>query len=178
MNHAFSIERPIALIGLSGSGKSTVGRALAVHRGYAFLDTDALITQTSGRSIPQIFAEAGEERFRDLETAALREALAEPARVVATGGGIVVRAENRDMLRARAYVVWLDAPTEALVARLRAHDERRPLLEGEDPAVRLETLRAARTELYAAVADLRVATAGRAIEDICDEIVRMLPTIA
>jgi shikimate kinase len=174
MNRPIASKRPIALIGLSGAGKSTLGQALARRLGYAFLDTDALIALTSGRSVAQIFAEDGEERFRELEAAALRAALAEPTCVVATGGGIVLLAENRDLLRARAYVVWLDAPTEALIARLRAHDEPRPLLDGADPAARLEALRAARAGLYASVAELRLVTEERAITELCEEIVGAL----
>src|SRR6185436_11997115 len=103
----------------------------------------------AGRSVARVFAEEGEARFRELEAAALGQALASCPGVVATGGGVVLRAENRDRLRERAYIVWLDAPTSALLARLRAHNEERPLLASADPAARLEALRAARSALYA-----------------------------
>ncbi|HEX9373975.1 MAG TPA: shikimate kinase [Roseiflexaceae bacterium] len=163
-------DRPIALIGLSGAGKSSAGRLLATRLGWPLRDTDALVVVEAGRSVAAIFAEQGEPRFRDLESAALRSALAAGPCVVATGGGIVLRAENRALLRARAAVAWLDAPTAALLDRLRAHDEARPLLQGDDPAARLEALRAARAALYAEVAHVRVETAGQAIEAICDTI--------
>src|SRR5262245_60858933 len=136
-------DRSIALVGLSGSGKSSLGRALAARLGRPLLDTDVLVTQAAGCDVAQIFAEYGEACFRELEAAVLRAALQSAPAVIATGGGVVLRAENRALLRERAFVAWLDAPTAALVARLRAHDEGRPLLQGDDPAARLEALRAA-----------------------------------
>jgi shikimate kinase len=167
-------NRPIALVGLSGAGKSSVGRGLTARLGWPLLDTDALVAQAAGCGVAQIFAEEGEARFRDLEAAALRAALESAPAIVATGAGVVLRAENRALLRARAFVVWLDAPTAALVARLRAHDEARPLLQGGDPAARLEALRAARAALYAEVADVRVETDGQGIEQICEVILLAL----
>jgi len=168
------VHQPIALIGLSGSGKSTVARALAVRLGWPVRDTDPLVEAMTGRTIPAIFAAEGEPAFRALEADALCAALDDAPAVIATGGGIVVRASNRVLLRERALVVWLDAPTEALVARLLAHDESRPLLAGDDPAARLETLRAARASLYAEVAHLTVLTADRTLDAICDEIVQAM----
>ena len=164
-----STTRPIALVGLSGSGKSSVGRRLAERLGWPLLDTDALIVRSAGCEIAQIFALEGEARFRDMEAEALRGAIEGPPAVVATGGGIVLRAENRALLHGRAFVVWLDAPTSTLLARLLAHDEQRPLLQG-DPAARLEALRTARAALYAEVADLQIATDGRTVEEICDSV--------
>jgi len=162
-----SHPQSIALVGLSGVGKSTAGRGLAERLLWPLHDTDALIAQSEGRTVAQIFAEAGEARFRDLESAALRLALSGSPCVVSTGGGIVLRPENRALLRERAFVVWLDAPTETLVARLLAHDEARPLIGAADPAARLEALRAARARVYAEVAHARVDTAGRGEEEIC-----------
>lgn len=164
----------IALVGLSGAGKSSVGRRLAERLGWPLVDTDALIEHNAGRTIPQIFAEDGEQGFRELETAALREALAQPPAVVATGGGIVLREQNRALLRAHAHVVWLDAPTATLIARLLAHDEARPLLQGADPAARLEALRQARANMYAEVAHLRVATDQSTVAEIVENILQTL----
>jgi shikimate kinase len=168
------LDRPIALVGLSGAGKSSVGRALAAQLGWPLLDTDALIVQTAGCDIAQIFATEGELRFRDREAAVLYAALQAAPAIVATGAGLVLRPENRALLRERAIVAWLDAPTNELIARLRAHDEARPLLQGDDPAARLEALRAARTALYAEVAHIRIATDGRSVERICREIITLL----
>jgi shikimate kinase len=168
----------IALIGLSGAGKSTVGRALAARLGWALRDTDALVEEAAGCRIPAIFAAEGEAGFRERESAALRRALAGRPCVVATGGGIVLRPENRELLRAHALVVWLDAPSEALVARLRAHDEERPLLAGGNPVGRLEGLRAARAALYAETAHLTLGTAGRSAAAICDQVLQVLRLVA
>jgi shikimate kinase len=159
-------HRSLALVGLSGVGKSSVSRLLAERLGWPLRDIDALIVQSEARTIAQIFAEAGEPRFRDLEAAALARALSGGPCVISTGGGIVVRPENRALLRERAFVVWLDAPTETLVPRLLAHDEARPLVGGADPAARLEALRAARAGLYAEVAHARVDAADRGVDEI------------
>jgi shikimate kinase len=167
-------HRPIALVGLSGAGKSSIGRALAAHLGWPLLDTDALVVRAAGRDVAQIFAAEGEARFREREAAALCQALESPLAVIATGAGVVLRAENRALLRERALVAWLDAPTAALIARLRAHDEARPLLQGDDPAARLEALRAARAALYAEVANIRIATDERSVEHICQELLALV----
>jgi shikimate kinase len=164
----------IALIGLSGSGKSTVGRLLAEQLGWSLCDVDALIEEQAGQRIPAIFASEGEAGFRTRESAALRAALSRGPCVVATGAGIVVREENRVLLRERALVVWLDAATDALLTRLRAHAEERPLLAGDDPAARLEAQREARAALYAATAHAPVATEGRTARDVCDEIITLV----
>ncbi len=166
-------SQSIALVGLSGVGKSSVGRLLATRLGWPLLDTDALIVENAGRTIAQIFAASGEPHFRDLEWDALQRAFSIIPGVVSTGGGIVLRAQNRALLRARAFVVWLDAPTETLVARLLAHDEARPLIGGGDPATRLEALRTARAGLYAEVAHTRVAVADYAVEELCERVLHL-----
>lgn len=146
----------IALIGLSGTGKSTVGRLLAAQLGLPLRDTDAMIVEATGQTVAALFASEGEAAFRDRETAALQQALTAGG-IVATGGGAVLRPENRDALRAHAFIVWLDAPVDALVARLNAHDEIRPLL-AEDTAARLMALHTARAHLYAETAHLHIDT--------------------
>ena len=165
----------IALIGLSGAGKSTVARILAAQTLLPLIDLDALIVQRAGLSIPTLFSTYGESHFRDLEATALAEACTSGPTVVATGGGVVLRDENRALLRANAFVVWLDAPVDALVARLQAHDEERPLLTGDDPAARLRALRAARAPLYAEVAHLRAETNGRDAMGIAADILNAMP---
>ncbi|HJZ46085.1 MAG TPA: shikimate kinase, partial [Roseiflexaceae bacterium] len=166
-------RQSLALIGLSGVGKSSVGQLLAQRLGLPLYDTDALIVQSEARTIAQIFAEAGEERFRDLESAALQRALSNTPCVVSTGGGIVLRPENRALLREHAFVVWLDAPTATLVARLLSQDEERPLVGGADPAGRMEALRAARAGVYAEVAHVSLNTAGRRVEEIAAQILQL-----
>jgi shikimate kinase len=161
--------RTIALVGLSGAGKSTVGPRLAGRLGMPLLDTDALVAAAAGMPVAAIFAARGEAAFRDLEAAALAEALAGQPVVLATGGGAVLREASRALLRARAFVVWLDAPDAALLARLRASAEERPLLAG-DAAARLAALRAARGPLYAEVAHLAVDTAGLSPAEVVERI--------
>ncbi len=165
-----TMERSLALVGLSGAGKSTVARMLALHLGWPVADTDALVVERAARPVAAIFAEQGEGVFRDLEAEALAQALGQGPAVVATGGGIVLRAANRALLRARAFVVWLDAPDAELVERLRAHAEERPLLAG-DATARLAALRGAREPLYAEVAHLRLETGGLDPAEVVQRIV-------
>jgi len=139
------------LIGLMGSGKSTIGASLAEALGVPFVDLDAYIVAWQGRSIPQIFAEQGEQGFRALESAALKDQLGRPC-VLATGGGVVTRAENRALLRAHSPVIWLRARPEVLAARI-AGDRNRPLIAGTDTLSRLRELAEQRAPMYAACAD-------------------------
>lgn len=165
-------RQSIALIGLSGTGKSTVGQVLAEHLGWTLLDTDATIVEQTGRSAAQIFAEEGETFFRDFETDVLTNALAHTPCILATGGGIVLREANRALLRQHSYVVWLDAPIETLTARLQAHDEERPLLQGNDPSARLTQLQSERAALYQEIATIRIDTEGKTTTEICNTIIQ------
>lgn len=153
---------PVVLVGLMGSGKTTVGRRLAGQLGRPFVDADEAIEERAGRPIAEIFAADGEEAFRDLETKVLAELLArDDAPVIASGGGVVVRKANRDLLSEvdGVLVVWLNASPGFLASRVeqKAQKAHRPLLAGEEPprAV-LERLHAERTPLYEEVADLEV----------------------
>lgn len=111
----------IALIGYRGSGKTTIGRKLADRLWQKFVDTDELIVRKAGKSIKEIFEQDGEPAFRDLETAAIREALTLPDHVIALGGGAVLREENRNLLKqAKAKVIYLKCDAEVLHARIQA----------------------------------------------------------
>jgi len=150
----------IVLIGLSGGGKSTVGRLLAVALDLPFYDTDALLAARAGMSVPAL-VRADEAGFRAMEEDVLADALAAPVGVVATGGGTVLSLRNRALLSSHpaCRVVWLRAPVDVLAARLRSgKGEDRPLLAGDDPAPRLAALAAQRDGLYRACADLIVDT--------------------
>ena len=138
----------IALVGLPGSGKSTIGRHLARRLGVAFVDSDQVIEQRMGCSIKTFFAREGEESFRDLEQSTIDELTAgtTPA-VLSTGGGAVLRAANRTHLHERGKVVYLHALPEDIYRRLR-HDTTRPLLQVADPLGRLRDLYAERDPLY------------------------------
>ena len=149
----------ILLIGLMGSGKTTVGRIVAHMIGFQIVDTDHLIVDTAGKSIPDIFATEGEAAFRQHESAALRSLLGKRGCVIATGGGIVTQPRNLAILRHLGYIVWLDADPERL-ARRTAMNTNRPLLNGEeDPKAKLERLLNERKPLYKGLADLRIKTA-------------------
>lgn len=104
----------LVLIGMMGCGKSTCGRMLARALGRKFVDTDALIEQRQGRAISQIFAQEGEDYFRDLESAVAAELSREDGLVIATGGGIILREENVAALRENGFVVWLNRPAEQI----------------------------------------------------------------
>ncbi len=165
-----AVDRHLALVGLMGAGKSTVGRRLARAWGRAFVDLDDAIVAVAGRPIPELFAAEGEAGFRDRETAALRSALAEPTPVVvATGGGVVLRDENRALLGERSVVVWLDAEVEALAARV-GDGVGRPLL-ADAPAERLRALDIARRPFYERVADLRIDTSGLGVDEVVAAVV-------
>lgn len=141
----------IVLVGLPGSGKSTVGRHLARRLSLSFLDSDHVIEQRLGCTIRAYFEQEGEQAFRDLEQATLAELVQRPGVVLSTGGGAVLREANRETLRRHAWVVYLKATPEGLFRRLR-NDTTRPLLQGGDPLKKLKELHAQRDPLYRAVA--------------------------
>ncbi|MCB1028263.1 MAG: shikimate kinase [Microthrixaceae bacterium] len=169
---------PISLVGLPGSGKSTVAQLLAQLLQRRWVDLDERIELVSGRSIPELFAE-GEDRFRTVETEVLRGVLAVPTGVVvATGGGIVTIGRNREVLTARSTVVWLDVPVEVLLDRLRADATERPLLDDDDPAAALAGLALVRRPLYEEVAAHRVDASGDP-EQVANAVERLLaPPVA
>ena len=136
----------IYLIGMMGVGKTTIGQVLASQLGYQFFDTDVVVEQSAGQTIAQIFSAVGEAQFRQWETAALGQLASHTRKVIATGGGIVLQPHNWQHLR-YGLVVWLNAPLDLLQQRLQA-DTTRPLLQGEDLALRLERLMAQRQALY------------------------------
>jgi shikimate kinase len=124
--------RTIALVGLMGVGKTSVGKRLAAILGLPFRDADHEIERAAGRSVADIFAERGEAEFRDGERRVIARLLEEPPHVLATGGGAFVQPETRALINARALSVWLKADV-ALLARRVAHKPTRPLLIGRDP---------------------------------------------
>jgi shikimate kinase len=149
----------ITLIGMPGCGKSTIGRQLARMRQLPFLDSDHEIERFLGCSIREFFEREGEAAFRDVEARVIRETLtASGPRVVATGGGAVLRPANREAMRAGAVVVYLHTQPDDLARRL-SRDTQRPLLQVADPRQRLRDLYAARDPLYREVADIVVDTA-------------------
>jgi CMP/dCMP kinase len=161
----------VVLVGMMGSGKTTVGRLLAERTGMEFIDLDTRIEDRAGRTIAEMFAEQDEDAFRAAETEALREVLAATNAVIATGGGIVTREENRKIIRDLGLVVWLDAPAETLVERV-GDGEARPMLAGGNILRRLEQLLADRREKYAEASDIHLDTTELLPEEIADRIAR------
>jgi shikimate kinase len=143
----------VYLIGMMGAGKTTVGRSLAQHLGYGFLDTDEVITKAAGRSINEIFAQEGELVFRQLESDVLVEVCAYTKLCIATGGGIILKQENWGKLH-HGLIVWLDVPIDLLYTRL-LEDNTRPLLQDPNPKEKLRSLLQQRQNLYAQ-ADLHI----------------------
>ena len=149
-------RRTIALVGLMGVGKSSVGRRLAVALALPFRDADTEVEAAAGRSIPEIFAALGEPAFRDGERRVISRLLEGPPIVMATGGGAFVSAETRTLIKARAISIWLKADLEVLARRV-ARKDSRPLLIGKDPIDVLRQQAAARYPTYAE-ADIVVET--------------------
>ena len=147
----------ISLIGMPGSGKSTVGRSLAHRMQLPFSDSDAVIEQRLGCAIRDYFEREGEAAFRDVEQAVIDELTQGEPRVLATGGGVVLRSANRQHLRGRGTVIYLRSSAEALYRRLR-HDTKRPLLQVADPLGRLRDLYQERDPLYREVAHFVIET--------------------
>lgn len=165
-------QQHLVLIGLTGSGKTTVGRLAAERLGRTFLDTDAVIEEQTGRSVRAIFAEDGEDAFRDIESQVLLDALArtEPC-VIAAAGGAVLRDENRRALRAaNARVVWLCAGPSAVVDRVKSGSHR-PLLDADPEAV-LRRMWETREPLYREAADAIVGVEGRSVYEVVEAVLR------
>ncbi len=162
----------VILVGMMGSGKSTIGRELAARLDVPFQDTDKLLERALGRSIHSWFAYYGEQAFRQHETRVLCDL--EPApRILATGGGIVLRPENWVQMRRLGTVVFLDVALATLLARLGTTTNRRPLLEAEDWPERVERILTERRPLYEQ-ADLRVVVADEPTETVVDRVLEAL----
>lgn len=165
--NAASIRRGmnVVLIGLMGSGKSSVGRLVSQKLGFGFADTDTLIIESAGMTIPEIFAREGEAGFRKRETEALRSLMGKQGLIIATGGGIVTQPENIPMLQQLGYVVWLNANPKTLLHRTSYSDDR-PLLRNADPESTLSNLLEARKALYQDTCDLRITTDDLSSQDV------------
>jgi shikimate kinase len=165
-------DRHIVLVGMMGSGKTTVGRVLASRLGRSLLDTDALIEAREGRTVRDIFVDDGEPAFRTIEAAVLNESLSSPSPVViAAAGGVVLCQENRDALQASgARVIWLRADPAVLAERVRGGPHR-PLLD-DDPEGTLARMYEQREALYREVADVIVTVDGRSVSDVVEAVLR------
>lgn len=164
--------RAIALVGLMGSGKTTVGRRLAAALGLAFKDADAEIEAAAGRSVSDIFAELGEPEFRSGERRVIARLVSDGPLVLATGGGAYVDPETRELLRDKAVTIWLKADIEVLAKRVARRDTR-PLLRGKDPLEVLGAQAEKRYPIYAQ-ADIVVETPNSAHDLAVERILEAL----
>lgn len=151
------MQKNIILVGLMGAGKSTIGRQLAKRRKAPFYDSDKIIEERTGVNIPTIFEIEGEDGFRDREQQVIADLVSLSGIVLATGGGSVLRAENRANLRAGGSVIYLRATAEQLYARI-LHDKGRPLMQTANPLQTLRDLLKVRERYYLEVADIVVPT--------------------
>ncbi|UFJ42951.1 shikimate kinase [Brevibacillus humidisoli] len=161
----------IILIGFMGTGKTTVGKALAQRLGRPYLDLDQYIVEREQRSIPTIFSEEGETYFRQVEAALLLESLQPGGRVITTGGGVVLRPDNVAAMKSGGWVIALKASPDEIIRRV-SSDSQRPLLAG-DAAERVHRLLAERDGMYD-FAPLQIDTTGRHVQEIVDEIMRKM----
>ena len=164
--------RTVFLTGFMGTGKSSVGKVLARMSGLTYVDLDALIVAQAGMSINEIFALQGEPAFRALESTLLRSLGRQEGIILSTGGGAVLSAENRDIMRSRGIVINLTASVPVIRDRLR-HATDRPLLQDSKVTEKIEQMLSEREACYAE-ADIRIDTAGKKIEDVAAEIMALL----
>jgi shikimate kinase len=169
----FESAPTLVLVGMMGAGKSTVGKRLAARLGRPFADTDRVLEERLGVSIPTIFELEGEAGFRDREAAVLADLLERKGAVLATGGGIVLREDNRRQLAERAWVIYLRASAEDLWVRTR-RDTMRPLLRTADPRARIAELLAHRAPYYLEVANLVVETGRQPVERLIEHVMQRL----
>ena len=156
-----------------GAGKSSVGRCLHRRTGLALHDTDEIVAAKFGMSIPEIFSKHGEKKFREAETAALRQIRTEERKIIITGGGIVLHKENIGILKKKAVIVWLDGDAETLFVRA-FRQQNRPLLQTKNPRNAFSQILSARRPLYANLADMRVFTSVLTDEEVAVAILAKL----
>jgi shikimate kinase len=158
-------SQSIVLIGMMGAGKSAVGNCLQRRFGFSRFDTDQMIVSKFGLPIPEIFAQHGEDEFREAETETLRTLAITGSAVIVTGGGIVLREQNRALLKRLGAVVWLKADEATLLKRASRTGDR-PLLQHKNPRNAFVEMLQARLPLYAKIADIRVDTSALTGEEV------------
>lgn len=162
----------IALIGYRATGKSTVGRILADRLGWRFVDADQEIEARAGSTINRLFSERGEAAFRELEAQAIASLAGQPRTVLATGGGAVLREDNREALRRVGLIVYLATDPDCLVQRLRMDPGDRPPLTDQGLLNEVREVLAVREPYYRALADLEIQTGSVGPDEVADQILR------
>ncbi len=169
---ADTLSRPIALVGLMGVGKTTVGRRLGVRLGMPFVDADHEIELAAGLSVAEIFERFGETHFRDGERRVISRLIDGTQKVIATGGGAFMNADTRALILDRTTAVWLDADIDTLASRVARRDNR-PLLHGKDARTVLADLAAVRNPVYA-LAPIHILSQAQPHEATVDAIIGKL----
>jgi len=164
----------IALIGFMGTGKTAVGQILAEKLKLKFIETDTLIKEETGKTIPQIFADVGEEGFRELEIEAAKQAARKKKTVIACGGGLVLNRINIDRLKKNAVIVHLTASPGETLKRVQRQAGERPLLDVENPLEAIRDMIKFRRPFYERAADIRINTNKMTPEAVAEEIIRKI----
>ncbi|MHA1934672.1 MAG: shikimate kinase [Candidatus Thorarchaeota archaeon] len=165
----------IGIIGFMGTGKTSIGKALARSIRRQFEDTDGLVEKRSGKSIPQIFSEDGEDVFRDLESEVVREVCRLESAVISFGGGVVLQHSNVEMIKKNCIVVLLQASPETMVTRTSSENTRPLLFENENNLRdRISVLLAEREALYHDAMDVAIDTDSKSVDEIVSEIIGRL----
>lgn len=154
----------VVLVGFMGTGKTSIGKRVAHSLGFTFVDTDELIVKSAGKAITKIFSENGEDYFRELESQILQNCGEHTKQVISTGGGIVLREENRQLLTKIGYVIWLKASAEAILERVSRNQER-PLLHTANPLQTIKDLLQQRETLYSSSSDFTIETDELSIDE-------------
>lgn len=171
----FRLKKTVALVGMMGSGKTAVGRAVALKLGVPFLDSDQEIEAAANLTVPEIFQRDGEVFFRKRETEVIRRLLETQSGILSTGGGAYLAKINRDNIAKKGVALWLDAQLDLLWSRVK-HKDTRPLLRTPDPRATLAEIYAARTPIYQ-LAELRVACAAAlSIDEMAERVIATLLT--
>ena len=161
----YRVDRSIVLIGMMGCGKSAVAGCLQRRTGLTILETDEMVASNFEMSIPEIFSQHGEKKFREGETEVLRAISRRKRAVIATGGGMVLRKENVEILKRFGLIVWLDGREETLFARASRRTDR-PLLRTKNPRKAFSQILGERKPLYAKIADIRIDTSQLTDEEV------------
>ncbi|MGD9116616.1 MAG: shikimate kinase [Dehalococcoidia bacterium] len=164
----------IVLIGMRGSGKTAVGKVLSQKLGRELVETDELVVARAGMSIPQIVAEHGWDKFRDIEAEVVTELAGRDNLIIATGGGVVTHPENLTILKKNGLLIWLTAGIDTLVQRVGDDYLRPPLIEGKSRREEMETIFAERRKLYKQSADINVDTEDRTPEEVVEAIIYII----
>ncbi len=167
-------KNSIALIGFMATGKTTIGRALAKHLGdaFKFIETDQIIIEMVGKTIPAIFSEDGEVKFREYEVAACKKVSNLSNIIISCGGGVVLNKVNIDNLKLNCHIVLLEASIEEIYKRaMRDGKDTRPVINKDDPKKEIEKVLIFRKPYYQAAADHIVETTGKEVKEVVEEIV-------